>query len=57
MTILMVLIKTFLQSKMSENCLNGLALMSIEREISNDIDFNDIIYKFAFHKARKQTFM
>ena len=51
------LIKTFLRSKMSENRLNGLALMSIEREISNDIDFNDVINKFALQKARKQTFM
>ena len=42
---------------MSENRLNGLALMSIEREISNDIDFNDVINKFALQKARKQTFM
>ena len=47
------LIKTYLCSTMNQARLNGLALLSIERDVTNDTDFFDIIKKFASIKARK----
>ena len=47
------LIKTYLRSTMSQARLNGLALLSIEWDVTNDTDFSDIIKKFASIKARK----
>ena len=38
---------------MNQARLNGLALLSIERDVTNDTDFSDIIKKFASIKARK----
>ena len=51
------LIKTYLRSKMSQNRLNALAMMSIEREISKQIDFNDIVNAFAAQRARRQKLL
>ena len=51
------LIKNYLRSKMSQHRLNALAIMSIEREVSNQIDFNDVINTFAVRKARRQKFI
>ena len=42
---------------MSQYRLNGLAMMSIEREISKQIDFIEIIDQFAVRKARRQQFV
>ncbi|EFN60876.1 hypothetical protein EAG_16031, partial [Camponotus floridanus] len=47
------LIKTYLRSTMSHIRLNGLAMLSIERGVTNNIDFSDIIKEFASGKARK----
>ena len=38
---------------MGQDRLNDLALFSIEREISEEIDFSDVIDEFASRKARK----
>lgn len=50
------LIKTYLRSTMSQDRLNSLALLSIERKIVESIDFKDIVKAFADKKARKVAF-
>ena len=50
------LIKTYLRSRMSQHRLNGLAMMSNEREISKQIDFTEIIDQFSVRKAKRQQF-
>jgi len=49
------LIKNFLRSTMSEDRLNNLAILSIERKTASEIDFDNIINKFSSMKARKHT--
>ena len=44
-------LKTYLRSTMSEERLNGLALMSFHRYY--DIDFEDVLNRFARQHARK----
>ncbi|XP_066950844.1 uncharacterized protein [Macrobrachium rosenbergii] len=46
------LIKTYLRSSMGQDRLSGLAIISINHEVSNE----DITDDFANKKARKQTF-
>lgn len=50
------LILSFLRTTMSEERLNGLALLSIEREETENIDFEQIISDFSSAKARKGLF-
>ena len=50
------LIRAYLRSTMGHDRLNGLTMMSIEKDISGDIDFNEIIDQFALKKARRQNF-
>ncbi|XP_046492925.1 zinc finger MYM-type protein 1-like [Neodiprion pinetum] len=47
------LIKTYLRSTMCQDRLNGLAAMSIEHGICNELNFSDIIASFANKKSRK----
>ncbi len=47
------LIKNYLTSRMSQTRLTDLAILSIEREIADAIDFDEIIHEFANRKARK----
>jgi len=47
------LILTYLRSSMSQSRLNNLALLSIEKETLNSIDFTSIIDEFASMKARQ----
>jgi hypothetical protein len=47
------LIKNYLRSKMKQERLSGLAIMSIEYETAKSIDYSDIINKFAQAKARE----
>ena len=47
------LIFTYFRVSMGQDCLNDLALLSIEREIFEEIDFGDVIDEFASRKARK----
>ncbi|XP_046472558.1 uncharacterized protein [Neodiprion pinetum] len=46
------LIKTYLRSTMCQDRLNGLAAMSIEHGICNELNFSDIIASFANKKSR-----
>ncbi|KYM97008.1 hypothetical protein ALC62_12321 [Cyphomyrmex costatus] len=50
------LIKNYLRSNTSQERLLGLAMMSIEREISHETDFSNVINDFASAKARKIRF-
>ena len=40
-------IKTFLRSTMSERCLTDLALLSIEKQLSQTLPLDDVIDRFA----------
>ena len=46
-------IKTYLRSTMSDECLNSLAILSIERELSSKIDLDDVIDKCASQCNRR----
>jgi len=47
------LVKTYLRSQMSDARLSCLAVLSIERELAEKLDFHDVIKDFATRKARK----
>lgn len=47
------LILSYLRSSMSQERLNDLTLLSVERETFSKLDFEDVIDKFAAQKARK----
>lgn len=50
------LIKTYLRSSMSEECLSGLAVISINHQIGSQISYDDVINDFASQKARRPKF-
>ena len=47
------LIKTYLRSTMGQNRLTNLAILSIEREQTESLDFDEVINQFASTKSRK----
>ncbi|XP_041434247.1 zinc finger MYM-type protein 1-like [Xenopus laevis] len=47
------LIKNYLRSTMSEQRLNSLAMLSIEHELANHLDFKELIKDFASSKVRR----
>lgn len=47
------LIKTYLRSTMAQEHLTGLAIISINHAITDQISYDDIIEDFASRKARK----
>ena len=50
------LIKSYLWSTMSQQRLNGLTLLSIEKDFINEINYDNLIDDFASQKARKINF-
>ena len=52
-------IKTFLRNTMSHDCLNALAMLSMEKKLVRDIpDFNKkVIERFATQKERRANFL
>ena len=50
------IIKSYLRSTMSQQRLNGLALLSIEKEMLNELNYDNLIDNFASLKARKINF-
>lgn len=48
-------IKNYLRNSMSENKLNALALFSIETEVLDSLNFDDIIESFVHAKCRKKA--
>ncbi|KAL4082852.1 hypothetical protein QTP88_029508 [Uroleucon formosanum] len=47
------LIKTYLRNKLSQENLSGLSIISIEKDIAESLDHDDIINQFAAKKSRK----
>ena len=47
------LIKNYLRSTMSQLRLQNLAILSMEQEITNNINFESIIHDFSSMKARR----
>ncbi|XP_073129369.1 uncharacterized protein [Henckelia pumila] len=47
------LIKNYLQSTMSQDRLNGLAILSIEKKMVANLDYDDLVNNFAQQKARR----
>lgn len=47
------LIKSYLRTTMGQSRLNGLALLSIESECADSIDFDEVIRQFAAVKSRR----
>ena len=50
------LIKTYLRSNLGQERLSGLAIISIENEISSELDYSRLIDLFAKEKVRKVKF-
>lgn len=50
------LIKTYLRSTMSQERLNGLAMLSIEKEMVEQLDYTKLIDIFASKTARRVVF-
>ena len=50
------LIKNYLRAAMSQTRLTDLAILSIERDLAEEIDFDVVIKDFAERKARKIKF-
>ena len=51
------LIKNYLRSTMKTERLSGLALLSVERELADSIDFESTITRFATLKSRRKQFI
>lgn len=51
------LIKTHLRTTIGEERLSNLAILSIERNIANEINFNNVIETFAKMKKRKKMLL
>ena len=51
------IILSYLRASIGQDRLSDLALMSVEREVLEQIDFDDIINQFAAVKARKINFV
>ena len=52
----LALLKNKLRTTMSEDRLNYLAIMSIESDITKQLDYSDVINEFANAKSRKRCF-
>ena len=50
------LIKSYLRSTMGQSRLSDLAILSIESDTVKDIDFDEVIDRFAVLKSRKGHF-
>ena len=50
------LIKSYLRSTMSQERLNGLAILSIEKDILTKLEYKNLLNIFASQKARKISF-
>ena len=50
------LIKNYLRSKMSQDRLVGLSMISIEHDVAKSLDVTDLVFDFANKKARKRVY-
>jgi hypothetical protein len=51
------LIKSYVRSTMGEERLSGLALIAIEKQFANEVDYNEVIEKFARMKPRRKRLL
>lgn len=51
------IIKNYLRSTISQDRLSGLATLSIENELAETLDYDQLIDQFALQKARKKQFI
>ena len=51
------LIKTYLRTTMSQERLSGLAMISIENEYLDKLNYGDLIEEFASKNARRSNFL
>ncbi|XP_025093775.1 uncharacterized protein LOC112563723 [Pomacea canaliculata] len=51
------LVKNYLRSTMSQDRLCGLAILSIEKDIASNLEYEDLINEFSTRKARKVDFI
>ena len=51
------LIKTYFQITMSQERLNGLAMISIENKYLDKLNYDDLIEEFALKNVRKSNFL
>ena len=50
------LLKSYLRTSMTQDRLNGLAILSIERTMLGSVDYEKIIHDFASRNARRNHF-
>ncbi|RYX86566.1 hAT transposon family protein [bacterium] len=50
------IIKNYLRNSMGQNRLNSLAMLSIEHELAESLDYDDVTEQFAATKVRKGIF-
>jgi hypothetical protein len=50
------LIKSYLRSTISQERLNGLAILLIEKRMLENLEYKNLISNFAFQKARRMIF-
>ncbi|KAL5835174.1 hypothetical protein ACOSQ4_014671 [Xanthoceras sorbifolium] len=50
------LLKSYLRTTMTQDRLNGLALIYIEKDMLENIQYDDIIYEFAFRSVSRKKF-
>ncbi|XP_022032593.1 zinc finger MYM-type protein 1-like [Helianthus annuus] len=49
------LLKSYIRSSMSQESLSGLAMIAIENEVLDDINFEELIHQFAIRNARRAS--
>lgn len=49
-------VKSYLRSRTTDERLNSLAVLTIESDLTNKLDYDDIIDTFANEKARRKHF-
>ncbi|CAM5082141.1 unnamed protein product [Eretmochelys imbricata] len=49
------LLKNYLRSTMSQNCLSGLALISVESSIAKNLDFTELSIRLRKYKNQKNS--
>ena len=47
------LIKTYIRSTMTQDRLTNMAILSIENDITTELDYTNVLHKFALAKSRK----
>ena len=51
------MLKNYLRSTIPQKRLNGFAILSIEKHLAQEIDYENFIKEFTSKKSRKNNFM